>query len=229
MDQLKLGDLVKTLAGTFSPVLSFAHRDLTVSTNYVVLQTNASTLHVSPDHLLYVNGHITDAGSIVVGDALVGSGNRVYVVEYVQWEGHKGAFAPITKAGTLLVADIAVSSYVRVLNKIPASLQHVIWHIAYAPWRLLCEMRGSVDESYRNGIANNIAVMIPIQYFLNRSPQNIQIIALAMASPMAFTLALIEQAWSSCGSAAGTIALALLVVLFKVRLSKELQPKQTAR
>jgi Hint module len=230
MDQLSLGDLVRTMTGTFTPVLSFAHRDMTAPTIFLELQTNSSTLHVSPDHLLYVNGYITNAASIVVGDELVGADDRLHIVENVHRETYEGAFAPVTKAGTLLVADIAVSSYVKVLNKIPSSFQHVIWHIAYAPLRLLHALRGNVDESYQNGISNCIAVMIPIQSFLNRSPQSVQIIALVVASPIAVILAIIDQAWTFCGSAAvGSFAVAMLVVLFKALLSNKRTRKEILR
>lgn len=217
LDQLVIGDRVKDKSGAFTPVLSFAHRDPTVNTTYVMIETNQSVLHISPDHLLYVNNGITNAGSVKKGDLLVGfSDDMPLIVRNLQLKTYDGAFAPITGSGHIVVSGVAASSYVMALNKIPASYQHQIWHAAYAPLRLLCKFSPSCDEeSYTKGISNSIAVFLPLQSFLNKSSQGVQFIAIGVAFPFVLLLCFVEQLFSLKGSVAGII---VMTVIFRLIL-----------
>lgn len=222
MDQLVLGDLVRDNSGIYTPILSFAHRDVSVKTTYVVIETNSSVLHVSPDHLLFGNDLILNAGSVKVGDLLHGvSEDMVHVVKAIRLETIKGAFAPITRSGHIVVSEVAVSSYVMVLNKIPAPYQHLIWHAAYSPLRLLCHSFPSscVDESYDVGIANSITVFLPLQSFLNKSSKIVQFAAVGVVAPFALALWAVEQLLAVQKSAVGLIAVLFALTLF-LRRSK---------
>eukprot|EP00546_Thalassionema_frauenfeldii_P009237 CAMPEP_0178922082 /NCGR_PEP_ID=MMETSP0786-20121207/15944_1 /TAXON_ID=186022 /ORGANISM="Thalassionema frauenfeldii, Strain CCMP 1798" /LENGTH=272 /DNA_ID=CAMNT_0020596383 /DNA_START=110 /DNA_END=925 /DNA_ORIENTATION=+ len=115
MEELQLGDKVLTKNGRYESIYSFGHYDSQTEATY--LQFAPSNMELSPLHLIFTKGSDTavPASQIKVGDVL-SSGQAVSAIRSVQ---RRGAYAPFTASGTIVVNDELASSFV--------SLQGTTW------------------------------------------------------------------------------------------------------
>jgi len=135
MFDLQLGDRVKVNTNnnndSFEPIYSFGHKDSTVSANYLRITTTTTSsqpLELSKDHMLVIEKegkqhHYVPASSIEVGDVLlvvassdndesITNTNSAATVIRIESVTRKGAFAPFTPSGTIVVNDILASNYI---------------------------------------------------------------------------------------------------------------------
>ncbi|CAB9514995.1 expressed unknown protein [Seminavis robusta] len=160
MEDLQVGDLVRTRDNKFEPIYAFAHWDESSTTNsyleitYYESSMNDGELKVTPDHLLHLaSGHLIAADSVRVGDSLHGPGNTTMTVAQVQkLQEAAGLYAPLTPSGTLLVnGHVETSCYISFQDGLPEHIllgssselhtmlsQHWFAHLTLSPIRLLC-------------------------------------------------------------------------------------------
>jgi len=178
MDQLKIGDFVLTGDGTYSKVYSFGHLTRNQLVEYLQIQTKTAAattkmdqffpaLEISAVHMLYVNGKLAPAGQIQVGDSLTTvlpteKDDETHVstvavtVKSIRKVQRRGAYAPLTGAGNLVVNGVVASSYVS-LEWIPKSVSgdalFYLQHIGTLPLRVYCTMLvgGCAHETYSEG------------------------------------------------------------------------------
>ncbi|KAM6958610.1 indian hedgehog B protein-like [Tautogolabrus adspersus] len=169
MSDLRPGERVLALAGgggelAFSEVLTFLDRDPGTWKLFYTLQTAAGArLSLTAAHLLYVTEgncsegaepargalrtvYASDAGPgqcVLVSEGEVGEG-RLSQITQVSVKGGRGAFAPLTQQGTLVVDGVVASCYA-VLD------QHSLAHWAFSPLRLIHSLTGS-KGSHKDGV-----------------------------------------------------------------------------
>jgi hypothetical protein len=183
----------KTNQVEYSQVYSFSHYDpdllmeylqifytMADSSNDQPLPLPPSPLEVSPDHLLYkydlvsATPTIVRASQIQVGDTLVGGGawnhsdaaRGVAVVSQIRYIQRRGAYAPVTSNGNLIVNHVTASSYVALLAEetMPSWMQHQAAHMAMSWVRWICHYSwnryGPPQETYKEGISTWIWPMV---------------------------------------------------------------------
>jgi hypothetical protein len=111
MSELQVGESVLVASGKYEPVYSFAHHDSELTAEY--LQLLPSKLQLSRDHMVLVeNRGFVPASLVKVGDSLVTLGNKPQVVTAITTIQDKGAYAPFTQSGTVVVNNVVASTYV---------------------------------------------------------------------------------------------------------------------
>ena len=135
MKDLKLGDKVLVDdQGTYEPVYSFGHYSRKVEATYLRFIATGNdryrlhSLEMSQSHLVFLEGRRTSvpASHVQVGDKLLlvaaGAGtsdtksNIVVVVLEIQVVKRRGAYAPFTPSGTVVVNGFKASSFVAFQN-----------------------------------------------------------------------------------------------------------------
>lgn len=149
MDALAHSDHIAVGGGEHSDIFMFGHRDPSAMTHFVRIDTAASgaPLLITPGHYLYVNGRLATAESVRVGDRLRGADNVDSVaVHAVAREQHRGAYAPTTVHGDLVVEGVVVSSYTDVIHPRTAH-------------RLLAPLRALHNGPLRGLVAHATSIM----------------------------------------------------------------------
>jgi hypothetical protein len=116
-------------------VYGFHHFDHEVVANYpqIFTQDKKEPLEISPDHMVFVDRHNpVPASWLEVGDVLGDS--KVARVKTIQ---RRGAYAPLTESGSVVVSGILASNSVDTLHISPA-FQHKAAHAILALRRLVC-------------------------------------------------------------------------------------------
>jgi len=149
MDSLQIGDNVKTANDKFSRVYSFGHFGRGEETEYIQINQG---LEVSAEHLLYLyNKSLVPAGDVEVGDFLLSAEHGDAAVEIVSTRKvvRRGAYAPLTYSGDIVVNGVVASNYVTrawLSDKVSARMLHWLQHGAALPYRVYCAMRGGCQK-----------------------------------------------------------------------------------
>jgi len=130
MAQLTVGDEVLVANGEFSEVYMFSHRYEDSENTFVQLTTRASSLKLSADHYLYVNGRLATAATVKIGDVLVGADGKDVVVEAVNTTRATGLYNPHTMHGDIVVNGIKTSTYTKAVS--PALAHAALWPVRLA-------------------------------------------------------------------------------------------------
>jgi hypothetical protein len=93
----------------------FSHRDESADSYFVHLFTATTELLLSPQHYLYVNGHLAVAFSVRTGDKIINSGGHAEVVLSVKRTRGAGLYNPHTVDGDIVVNGIKTSTYTSAL------------------------------------------------------------------------------------------------------------------
>ena len=134
MKDVKIGDNVLTMSGTFQPIIGFLDRMLEEPTNFITLHTNLSSeVTLTESLVIFVKLNEVEkqskyARDIALGDVLFHEETKsdaevVQVSSSISF----GYFAPLTDSGTLVVDGFLSSCY--------ASYPHWIAHTAMYPAR----------------------------------------------------------------------------------------------
>jgi hypothetical protein len=174
MRDLKLGDFVQVGKAAYEPIYSFGHFSPQVRGEFILLRTASSSLQVTSQHMVFVEHRgAVPAGSIRVGDSLV-AGHGTATVVSISSVTSKGAFAPFTPSGKIIVDDVLVSSFVALEDKevlyvagIPVS-SHWLAHAFEFPHRVCCYYLGQcVEEAYdENGIAFWVSLPLKVSQWI---------------------------------------------------------------
>jgi hypothetical protein len=178
MKDVGLGDLVRVAGGRFSLVYTFGHRDQDQEAVFLSLDAGiGKPLLISKDHMLYVNEKFVPASAVSVGDVLniIEGYATVIKIEAVV---ARGAFAPFTKDGTIVVDGIVVSSYISLqpnssyllIGGVRTFNAHFLAHLFQAPHRLYCEIKPSycTSENFHNGLSAWVKVPYAVARWLLR-------------------------------------------------------------
>lgn len=172
MKDLQIGDKVRDAFGNMVSIYSFGHRHPTAEAEYLQIYVGGQSepLEISRDHMLFVNGSAVPASMVYVGGKIsLGAPFKEQAeVKMIKLVVRRGAYAPFTTSGTIIVSGVAASSYVSlqpgssvlVLGnyKTPLSM-HWLAHASQTPHRMLCSSLGLTfcrrREIYnRDGISN---------------------------------------------------------------------------
>lgn len=154
MKNIKLGDMVSVGSGKYARVYSFGHYNTNIEAEYVQIYSQAleRPLEISKDHMVFVENNsikqALPASAISIGDNLVMTPGGSTTVTKILLVTRKGAFAPFTTSGTVVVNGVVASSYVSLQDKLgvvmigdfatPISMQWLA-HSFQAPHRIfLC-------------------------------------------------------------------------------------------
>lgn len=158
MRELEVGDRVEVGRGVYSDVFMFTHKMPDVMHEFVTIRVGSvekvvASVTLTHGHFLYVNGKLTAAGSVVVGDELeLVSGERGAVVD-ISCALHKGLFNPQTVQGDLVVDSVRVATYT-------TAIQTGVAHSLLAPLRMLYGLVGWTTSAFEAG-ADRIVALLP--------------------------------------------------------------------
>mmetsp|Transcript_8350 Transcript_8350/g.13072 ORF Transcript_8350/g.13072 Transcript_8350/m.13072 type:complete len:664 (-) Transcript_8350:212-2203(-) len=179
MKDIKIGDRVQvTEDGQFDTVHSFGHYKQDSVAEYLSIHSTVKTspITISAAHMLFLDSKkAVPASSIKVGDILLG-GNPVTKIEKVSL---KGAFAPFTSSGTIVVNDVVASNYVSLTGTstyLGIDMQ-LIAHNAVSIRRIMCQLT-SCNERYNE---DGVATWIPLRAASFFAAQETGIMWLAIA------------------------------------------------
>jgi hypothetical protein len=167
MQDLKLGDHVLVEQNKYEPIYSFGHFDPHVSAQYLQLRTPSTELEISKDHMVFVDntGAIgaIPASAVKVGDKVVMASGSVEAVVDIKSVVRKGAFAPFTPSGTVVVNGVKASSFVSfqesssvlVIGGVSTGLSYQwLAHTFELPHRVWCSYVGDcTTETYVEGVS----------------------------------------------------------------------------
>jgi Hint module len=156
MNELQVGDSVRSGSGKFTQVYGFGHDDhkhqdvfLQIEYNHIsdVNGSLSPALQISQMHLLFVERnnqiYLIRVMDVVVGELL--SGKQVIAIHKII---QKGVYAPFTQSGDIIVSGIVAFNYVDIL---PVDnwvwIQHMISHTLSYPQRFfLLLFHGNLSE-----------------------------------------------------------------------------------
>jgi Hint module len=169
---LSLGDRVMVSGRQYEPVYSFGHYDNDLTAEYLRICTRSANLEISKDHMVSQGqGSFVPASMLNIGDHLTlvdGTEERITSINTVS---RKGAFAPFTPSGSVIVDDILVSNFVAFQDsgtlRIAGISTGLSWqwlaHSFELPHRLWCSYcEICKNERYIEGISS--WVYIPYQF-----------------------------------------------------------------
>jgi Hint module len=114
MRTVKLGDKVLVHSDEYESVYSFGHYDQDIEAQYLKFVTSAGkVLEISKDHMVFTEGRrCVPASNIMVGDKLEMVSGDLAIVTSISVVMKKGAFAPFTDSGTVVVNGVKASSFI---------------------------------------------------------------------------------------------------------------------
>jgi hypothetical protein len=115
MADLAIGDHVKVADNKYELVYSFGHKKDEVLAEYLQITTEGgrSPLKISSNHMVMVDSDRAIPASILKkGDMVVTASGEVASVKSIETVLGKGAFAPFTESGKIVVNDLVASNYI---------------------------------------------------------------------------------------------------------------------
>jgi Hint module len=123
MDDLTIGDVVKTGPNSFSPVFMFTHRDADIAVADFISVTTASghVLALSSGHYLPVDGGLKAASSIAIGDVLMLENGDGSAITSIETKAGTGLYNPQTADGSIVVDGIVASTFTTAVDPVVGS------------------------------------------------------------------------------------------------------------
>jgi len=121
MSEIALGDRVRVSGGNtnayYEPVYSFGHRHLADKAHTAYLKIHSEgvehSIEISHKHLILVLGSgWIPASAVRVGDRLTKADGTLSAVTHIETVNKKGAYAPFTASGSIVVSGVVASTYV---------------------------------------------------------------------------------------------------------------------
>lgn len=111
MDQVKIGDKVRVGPNEFSEVYFFSTQLSEVNAKFTKIVADGADIVLTASHYLYVNGGLSPAGSVQVGDVIVlANGTKASVAE-VSGFWAPGLYNAHTLHGDIIVNGVKASTY----------------------------------------------------------------------------------------------------------------------
>lgn len=190
LDSVEIGTVVHVGDNEYEPIYSFGHYDPKIVANdYIKLSTaSAKSLILSPQHMVWTCNHATfvPAAHVKIGDELLydGDGGGCTTVTSIESDlTFRGALAPFTPSGALVVNGVKVSSFVALDDSIP--YPHAFAHAFEFPHRIMCHYLASCpQETYTDdGVSTWVAEPLVWSQWILAALQNHPVV-----STMFFTL-----------------------------------------
>jgi hypothetical protein len=172
LNDLSLGDRVMVSENHYETVYSFGHFDPHVTADYLRIRTHSATLEISKDHMVLLEkGRFVPASTLNIGDNLNLVDGTVERIASIKSVSRKGAFAPFTSSGSIIVDNVIVSTFVAFQGsetlRLAGISSRLPWHwLAHSfelPHRFWCSyIKSCTTERYIDGISS--WVYIPFQF-----------------------------------------------------------------
>lgn len=112
MEDLRVGDRIKVAERQFSAVFMFTHNIREGMRNFIGLSTtNGASLLLTKGHYLFINGRLSAASKVNVGDWLVWGAGGPTTVKSISKTRSRRLYNPQTVDGKIAVDDIRASAY----------------------------------------------------------------------------------------------------------------------
>jgi len=258
MKSLRIGDLVLVEGGKYARVYSFGHYDdKIIINNYLQIisttnnkgdsDTTTSILELSADHMVYIlrdddsNKNIITipASSIQVGDVLIdGNDAKVVVTKIVnKVNNRRGAYAPFTTTGNIVVSNILASNYISIssmLEKHPyfyPQQQQWIAHTFNTPHRILCSCSIELfckNETYNtHGLSNWLVLPYTVVQWLAKQTTVIQfLIVVILVLPLLLFMSFLDKLFMLIASSSMSV---FVVFMIGISLLLQRNNKQTTK
>lgn len=155
MDSVAVGDRVHVGDGTYSEVFFFTHKQKLGRNEFIELHTTTrESISLTPGHYLYVNGRLTAARMVKVGDALRKGDGDIVTVERVERNLREGLYNPQTIQGDIVVDGIVASTFT-------TAVEPGLAVAALAPLRSLYSQLGIYIEGLLDNGSERIVRYIP--------------------------------------------------------------------
>lgn len=172
MKDLVLGDRVLVQEGRYEPVYSFGHRQTDSYVEYLLISTSDKKLEITQDHMLFVEGRRSIPASMIgMGDKVETPMGTYDTVKSITTVTRRGAFAPFTASGTIVVNGITSSTFIApqkseslTIGGIDSGLTfQFLSHSFEIPHRVYCSynMASCLEEQYT---AEGISSWVEIPY-----------------------------------------------------------------
>mmetsp|Transcript_21729 Transcript_21729/g.32090 ORF Transcript_21729/g.32090 Transcript_21729/m.32090 type:complete len:277 (+) Transcript_21729:109-939(+) len=214
MKDLNLGDEILVQGGRYEPIYSFGHRQTHSNMEYLQISTAHTKLEITPDHMVFVEGGRSIPASLIkIGDAVETSIGTYASVESISTVVRRGAFAPFTASGTIIVNGIKSSTFVSlqksetlVIGGTNSGLTfQFLAHSFEMPHRMWCsyDLASCLEEQYTaEGVSKWVYLPYKVStWFLEQHSIWAAVLAfplllflLVMGSPMSFLLAIVAGA-----------------------------------
>lgn len=178
---LKVGDYVKDGKESYSRVYSFGHYDDTVKAQYLQIYSthdgrSLEPLVISAEHMVFTTANqAMPAGALKVGDSLLlESGSMVSIIN-IKTVYRRGAYAPFTYSGKLVINGVVSSSYIAMDHGVPVSQQWLA-HLFQAPHRI-CSRWGGCAESYTDdGLSSYVSRLYKGAKWWMKQPNTVKVV-----------------------------------------------------
>lgn len=155
MNELVIGDHVKTGDNKYSAIYMFTHQEPHGMYSFIRIETPYDYIELSPTHYIYCNGQLVAAKGVRVGDMLQLASGRPALVTRMSMVSRAGLYNPQTVHGDIVVNGIVASTYTLAVKP---SIAHAALSIA----RTLPagKIHSFVSSLLRSG-APKIAALLP--------------------------------------------------------------------
>lgn len=190
MKEVRIGDMVGVAGGKFSEVYSFGHFEHEAKVKFLAIEVGLDApLLITTDHLVLQGGVYAPASLVTVGSTLTLSNGEQVTVLSIKHILRKGAYAPFTKDGTIVVDGVVASSFVA-LQPNAAYLMiggfeifsfHALALLFEAPHRLVCDFSFVIctNETYNEkGLSTWIELPLGFAQWFLRQTSLIKILVL---------------------------------------------------
>jgi len=169
MRDISLGDKVLVDTHKYEPVYSFGHRSPFMETIFLRISTVSHQLVITGDHMVFLeNGESVPASHVQINDKLQLAENESELVTDIETIKKRGAYAPFTASGTIIINGVKTSTFVAfqdsktlVLSGVDTSISfQFIAHTFELPHRLWCHyLSDCLEEHYTaDGISTWVAL-----------------------------------------------------------------------
>lgn len=160
MSDVRSGDHVRVSRGEFSPIFGFTHRDPTAAAFFVrIITESGDSVSMTAGHYLRVNGDLSSANKVKVGDLLETARGTLTSVIRIDHEIGFGLYNPQTLDGEIVIDGILVSTYTTAIAPIAA-------HVWLAPSRLLYRHFGIRSTVLEIAERQELARLLPLGYWV---------------------------------------------------------------
>jgi hypothetical protein len=116
MDKVQVGDKVLVGEGSYSEVYFFTTAMKETTTSFVEITAGDNKLALTAGHYLYVNGELTKAGRVIVGDVVTLADGSSAKVSAVGSKWGPGLYNPHTMDGDIVVDGVKTSTYTEAVH-----------------------------------------------------------------------------------------------------------------
>ena len=217
----------------YQPVFSFGHLEHRAPMEYLRIFHNkaGSPLEISPDHLIFlahrpapVRADKLKKGDNLIFKCLACESTEAATITMIKTVTQNGAYLPLTPDGTIVVNNIAASSYVSIDHNTPAIVshfglsQHQLFHWWLSPYRMVC-MGISSNLCLNDYAGNRIIHWLNIGlYFAKFGEKRHKILQALGVTIVTLLLAILNVTELALGPRLGILVLLLLLFISVSRI-----------